>query len=175
MSNKRYWQKTKGTKNFMKIVWKRLEVMIRFATEEDAEELLRIYSYYVENTAITFEYDTPALDEFKYRIRTIKAMYPYLVSEVDGKIVGYAYANTFKDRAAYDCIGYPEVEDQYLTKNSVQYHEHLGYRFIGTFKKCGYKFNRWYDMVWMEKMIGEHSKNQKEVILFREIEKNYEF
>ena len=102
MSNKRYWQKTKGTKNFMKIVWKRLEVMIRFATEEDAEELLRIYSYYVENTAITFEYDTPALDEFKYRIRTIKAMYPYLVSEVDGKIVGYAYANTFKDRAAYD-------------------------------------------------------------------------
>ena len=70
---------------------------------------------------------------------------------------------------------YPEVEDQYLTKNSVQYHEHLGYRFIGTFKKCGYKFNRWYDMVWMEKMIGEHSKNQKEVILFREIEKNYEF
>ena len=88
MSNKRYWQKTKGTKNFMKIVWERLEVMIRFATEEDAEELLRIYSYYVENTAITFEYDTPALDEFKYRIRTIKAMYPYLVSEVDGKIVG---------------------------------------------------------------------------------------
>ena len=215
MSNKTYWQKTKGTKNFMKIVWKRLEVMIRFATEEDAEELLRIYSYYVENTAITFEFDTPALDEFKYRIRTIKAMYPYLVSEVDGKIVGYAYANTFKDRAAYDwavettiyldkdargkgygkelyealekvlkaqnitnlyaCIGYPEVEDQYLTKNSVQYHEHLGYRFIGTFKKCGYKFNRWYDMVWMEKMIGEHSKNQKEVILFREIEKNYEF
>ena len=215
MSNKRYWQKTKGTKNFMKIVWKRLEVMIRFATEEDAEELLRIYSYYVENTAITFEYDTPALDEFKYRIRTIKAMYPYLISEVDGEIVGYAYANTFKDRAAYDwavettiyldkdargkgygkelyealekvlkaqnitnlyaCIGYPEVEDQYLTKNSVQYHEHLGYRFIGTFKKCGYKFNRWYDMVWMEKMIGEHSKNQKEVILFREIEKNYEF
>ena len=81
MSNKRYWQKTKGTKNFMKIVWKRLEVMIRFATEEDAEELLRIYSYYVENTAITFEYDTPALDEFKYRIRTIKAMYPYLISE----------------------------------------------------------------------------------------------
>ena len=74
----------------------------------------------------------------------------------------------------YACIGYPEVEDQYLTKNSVQYHEHLGYRFIGTFKKCGYKFNRWYDMVWMEKMIGEHSKNQKEVILFREIEKNYE-
>ena len=158
--------KKKGIKNFMKIVWERLEVMIRFATEEDAEELLRIYSYYVENTAITFEYDTPALDEFKYRIRTIKAMYPYLVSEVDGKIVGYAYANTFKDRAAYDwavettiyldkdargkgygkelyealekalktqnitnlyaCIGYPEVEDQYLTKNSVQYHEHLG-------------------------------------------------
>ena len=78
MSNKRYWQKTKGTKNFMKIVWKRLEVMIRFATEEDAEELLRIYSYYVENTAITFEYDVPSKDEFEERIKNISAKYPYI-------------------------------------------------------------------------------------------------
>ena len=69
----------------------------------------------------------------------------------------------------YACIGYPEVEDQYLTKNSVQYHEHLGYRFIGTFKKCGYKFNRWYDMVWMEKFIGEHLENQLPIIEFKKI------
>ena len=47
---------------------------IEKVTVEDAEELLEIYAPYVENTAITFEYDTPALDEFKYRIRTIKAM-----------------------------------------------------------------------------------------------------
>ena len=54
------------------------------------------------------------------------------------------------------CIGYPEVEDEYLDKNSVNFHAHMGYRMIGEFKKCGYKFDRWYNMVWMEYIIGEH-------------------
>ncbi len=56
----------------------------------------------------------------------------------------------------YACIGYPEVEDEYLTRNSAQFHEHLGFTLAGRFRECGCKFNRWYDMVWMEKIIGEH-------------------
>lgn len=68
------------------------------------------------------------------------------------------------------CIGYPEVEDEYLTKNSVQFHEHMGYRMVGEFRKCGYKFGRWYSMVWMEKMLGEHEKEPKEVIPFPELD-----
>ena len=54
------------------------------------------------------------------------------------------------------CIGVPEEEDEYLTRNSENYHAHIGYRLVGEFYKCGYKFGRWYNMVWMEKMIGEH-------------------
>ena len=64
------------------------------------------------------------------------------------------------------CIGYPETEDEYLTKNSAQFHAHLGYRMVGTFHNCGYKFGRWYHMVWMEKMIGEHTDNPLPVIAF---------
>lgn len=56
----------------------------------------------------------------------------------------------------YACIAYPEQDDEYLNKNSVEFHSHLGYRLVGEFYKCGYKFNRWYNMVWMEKLIGEH-------------------
>ena len=52
------------------------------------------------------------------------------------------------------CIGYQEVEDEYLTANSAQFHAHLGYHMVGEFHKCGYKFGRWYNMVWMEKWIG---------------------
>lgn len=63
----------------------------------------------------------------------------------------------------YACIAYPETEDQYLTKNSVRFHAHLGYRMVGEFKQCGYKFGRWYGMAWMEKMIGEHLKEQPPV------------
>lgn len=67
------------------------------------------------------------------------------------------------------CIGYPEVEDEYLTKNSVQFHAHLGYRLVGRFYKCGCKFGRWYDMVWMEKLIGEHRDDPLTVKKFDEI------
>ena len=63
----------------------------------------------------------------------------------------------------YACIGYPKVEDEYLNKNSAQFHEHLGFHLCGTFENCGYKLNRWYDMIWMEKIIGEHKADQPPV------------
>lgn len=58
------------------------------------------------------------------------------------------------------CIAYPSTEDEYLNKNSVEFHTHMGYRLVGEFYKCGYKFHRWYNMVWMEKLIGEHLTDQ---------------
>lgn len=64
------------------------------------------------------------------------------------------------------CIGYPEEEDEYLNKNSVEFHSHMGFTMVGEFHKCGYKFGRWYNMVWMEKMIGEHKQDQPAVITF---------
>lgn len=67
------------------------------------------------------------------------------------------------------CIAYPAVEDEYLNKNSVEFHGHLGYRMVGEFQKCGYKFNRWYNMVWMEKHIGEHVTEQPEVKCFEKV------
>lgn len=67
------------------------------------------------------------------------------------------------------CIAYPTEEDTYLTKDSVKFHEKMGYRMVGEFRQCGYKFNRWYNMVWMEKHIGEHRKEQPPVKLFFEI------
>ena len=67
------------------------------------------------------------------------------------------------------CIAYPDPEDEYLTRDSVRFHEHLGYRLVGEFYQCGYKFHRWYNMVWMEKHIGRHQENQPEVIPFRKL------
>ena len=39
----------------------------------------------------------------------------------------------------YACIGYPQAEDEYLTRNSARFHEHLGFALVGTFHNCGYK------------------------------------
>lgn len=187
------------------------EIKIRTAKKADAQALLEIYAPYVKNTAITFEYDVPTLEEFEKRIETTLVRYPYLVAENDGKIVGYAYAGSFKEREAYDwavetsiyvrsdakdcgigkklyfaleeilkkqnilnvnaCIAYPEKEDEYLTKNSEKFHKHLGYRLVGEFYKCGFKFGRWYNMIWMEKHLGEHTSNVKPVIWFSDYEK----
>lgn len=75
---------------------------IRVATVDDAKEILDIYKYYITDTAITFEYDVPTVEEFKGRISKTLEKYPYIVCELDGKIVGYAYVSAFKERAAYD-------------------------------------------------------------------------
>lgn len=64
------------------------------------------------------------------------------------------------------CIAYPSAEDEYLDKNSVQFHEHLGYRLVGEFRQCGYKFGNWYNMVWMEKHIGAHAKTPEPIKWF---------
>ena len=61
----------------------------------------------------------------------------------------------------YACIGIPEEEDEYLTFDSVHFHEHMGYEMVGVFHRCGYKFGRWYHMGWMEKCIAEHGEARK--------------
>lgn len=73
------------------------------------------------------------------------------------------------------CIAYPVEEDEYLTKDSVIFHEKLGYRMVGEFRQCGYKFGRWYNMVWMEKHIGEHVEEQPQVIWFETLQKTNDF
>lgn len=76
------------------------ELKIRAATADDAPELLAIYAPYVRETAITFEYAVPSVYEFAERIAAILKKYPYLAAELNGEIVGYAYADAFKARAA---------------------------------------------------------------------------
>lgn len=172
----------------------RKNIQIRPALISDTDSILDIYSYFVLNTAISFEYTVPTIDEFKERITKTLEKYPYYVAVLNNKIVGYAYAGSFVGREAYKysveltvyvdknykkqgigkllykkleedlkqkeirnlyaCVGIPvENPDEYLDFNSVEFHKHLGFKQVGEFHKCGYKFKRWYNMVWMEKII----------------------
>ena len=67
------------------------------------------------------------------------------------------------------CIAYIDKEDDFLTHNSVKFHCASGFSLVGWFHKCGYKFNRWYDMVWMEKHIGSHTENPAPFIRISEL------
>lgn len=173
------------------------DISVRNAKLADAEELLNIYAPYVRETAITFEYTVPTIEEFRERMKKTLKKYPYLVAVQEAEILGYVYASAFKDRAAYDWavettiyvkqdrrqsgVGkklYQALEDvlkrqnivnlyaciAYPNPGSIGFHEYLGYQTIGHFSKCGYKFETWYDMIWMEKIIGEHRTNPAPVI-----------
>lgn len=239
------------------------ELKFRVARPEDAEALLAIYSPYVEETAITFEYEVPGVEEFRARIAHTLATYPYIVAveeqsanadtaHADGTsstcidcsdanadaghadgvpasstpaagadaaggtcrtsehIIGYAYVGRLHERAAYDwtvetsiyvdrsarkqglgrqlyerleailramniisvnaCIAYPGTNnDPYLNTNSPDFHAHLGYQLVGHFHACAYKFDRWYDMIWMEKWIAPHPAKPEAMIPFPEL------
>nr|MCR4895028.1 GNAT family N-acetyltransferase [Eubacteriales bacterium] len=56
----------------------------------------------------------------------------------------------------------PIEEDRYLTRDSEKFHSRMGFTKVGTFHRCGYKFGRWYNMIWMEKLIGDHENLPKE-------------
>ena len=172
-------------------------ITIRMAEPEDAEALLEIYRPYVENTAVSFEYEVPSVEEFRGRIEHTLEKYPYLVEEKNGELIGYAYVSPFKTRAAYDWSvetsiyikkgitgqGYGKrlylKLEEILKKQHILnmnaciaytgFHEHLGYGLVGKFHKSGYKFGSWYDMIWMEKMLGEHSERPEAVLPITEI------
>ena len=264
------------------------ELKFRVARPEDAAALRTIYAPYVEETAITFEYEVPGVEEFRARIAHTLQTYPYIVAveeqsanagtaHVNGvsasstpaagadavsgtcrsseHIIGYAYVGRLHERAAYDwsvetsiyvdrsarkhglgrqlyerleailramniisvnaCIAYPGTmnpaidtataadrlqdahigigdpntadrarkdlregsadrgagigEDPYLNTNSPDFHAHLGYRLVGHFHACAYKFDRWYDMIWMEKWIAPHPAKPEAMIPFPEL------
>jgi L-amino acid N-acyltransferase YncA len=75
--------------------------MIRLAKSEDAEAIAKIYNHYIESTAITFEETSLSVDEMSSRMGGSKSDLPWFVYELDGTVVGYAYAGQWNQRAAY--------------------------------------------------------------------------
>lgn len=160
-------------------------MIIRDAKAEDMGQVAAIYAHYVENTAISFEYEAPTEKEMERRRISFRP-YPYIVAEEGGRILGYAYAHPFSSRAAYGRsvevtiyldrreegkgIGrllYQRLEAKlrgigihnlyaivmYPGEGSVEFHERMGYRIVGTLTNCGEKFGRLLSVVYMEKRI----------------------
>lgn len=91
--------------------------LIRSVKKEDSRRICEIYNYYVLNTFISFEEAPVSTAEMEKRISTISAAYPFMVYERSGEILGYAYANKWKERSAYRYVAEVTV---YIDK------DHLG-------------------------------------------------
>lgn len=96
--------------------------MLRAVTITDAKQIKDIYNYYIEFTDITFEEEKLTTCDMEKRITDVTALYPWIVYEENGEVVGYAYATRWKGRKAYDF----SVESSVYIKHST------GGRGVGT-------------------------------------------
>ena len=123
--------------------------------EEDGEIVGYAYSHrYLERVAYSWDVEV-----------TI-----YLAPKVQGKGLGVILYDTLEKLMAlqniknlYSCITGDNV-------HSIEMHRAMGYELIGTFPKAGFKHNRWLDVVWMAKAIGEKENAPLPFVPFAEVE-----
>jgi phosphinothricin acetyltransferase len=108
-------------------------VEIRGATELDLREIREIYAFYIANSLATFEESVPTLEEMTARYRSVvTAGLPFLVAAHERRVVGYAYATSYRARVAY----------RYAIENSVyvasgMHRQGIGARLLGELiSKC---------------------------------------
>jgi phosphinothricin acetyltransferase len=159
-------------------------VRIRHADPmRDAAACAAIYAPFVRDTAISFEAQAPDARELAERIERASRTHPWLVAEVSGAVVGYAYGCPHRERAAYrwaaDVSVYVDeahhrrgvgrglygqllglLERQGIriacagitlpNAASVGFHESLGFRPVGVYRRIGFKLDAWWDVGWWQ-------------------------
>lgn len=85
----------------------------------------------------------------------------YVADDARGKGIGTAlYAEIERLMPAlgishlYACIAWTPTPDEHLDNRSEEFHARLGYETVAHFHRCGYKFGRYYDVIWMEKILN---------------------
>lgn len=163
--------------------------LIRPSTAADLPDIAAIYGDAALTGTGTFELEAPGEAEITRRRDDVLAKgLPWLVAEVEGRVLGYAYANHFRPRLAYRFC----VEDSiYLHRDargqglgtlllaeliarceaagarqmlavigdsanagSIGVHRRLGFEHVGVMKSAGWKFDRWLDVVVMQRSLG---------------------
>jgi phosphinothricin acetyltransferase len=78
-------------------------VTFRAATADDAPALLEIYNHYVRTSTVTFDLDPWTATDMEHKLEAVAALgMPFIVAELEGDLIGYAYLSTFREKAAYD-------------------------------------------------------------------------
>jgi L-amino acid N-acyltransferase YncA len=90
----------KATKSLTEI-FRSVKPRIRLALSTDSGVIADIYSPAVTDNATSFEATPPDASEIAHRIESLRPLYPWLVCEEDGTLLGYAYASRHRERAGY--------------------------------------------------------------------------
>jgi phosphinothricin acetyltransferase len=166
-----------------------MPLIVRPSQDADLGAITDIYAHHVRHSTGTFETEPPSLQEMGQRRADVLAKgLPYLVAVQGPEVLGFAYCNWFKPRAAYrysaeDSIYlHPAAQRRGIGRlllaelvcqaeaagirkliavigdsanaGSVGVHSALGFNRVGVLQSCGWKFDRWLDVVMMEKALG---------------------
>lgn len=173
--------------------------MIRVAREQDAEAIADIYAPAITDSSISFELQPPDAGEMRRRMLGILPQYPWLVYEAPEGVLGYVYASSHSERAAYrwsvDVSAYirhdahrrgiaralytalfeilvlQRYRNAYAGATlpnpaSVHLHEAMGFEEVGVYRQVGYKFDKWHDVIWLERQLAERVLDPPEPIAF---------
>ncbi|MEY4494392.1 MAG: hypothetical protein RL570_507 [Actinomycetota bacterium] len=80
-----------------------LEPVIRTATEADLPAMVEIYNYYIQNSVVTFDLDSMALQDWADKYKWITELgLPFIVAQSSsGQIIGFAYVAPWRQKAAF--------------------------------------------------------------------------
>jgi phosphinothricin acetyltransferase len=80
----------------------KLKTIVRDATEADMATVQAVYAHHVRHGLATFEVTPPSTQDMLARRARVRSLgLPYLTAEIDGQVVGYAYASSYRSRPAY--------------------------------------------------------------------------
>jgi len=163
-------------------------VNVRLARPEDAAQVAAVYADYMESTTASLDMEPPAVAQMEDRICTCGAYYPFLVCEVDGQIVGYAYAFRRFEEPSFDwsvfistyssisgkgighallhaleetlrAMGIVSVYAVVTHSDKSQYfHQARGFTEAGRLQEAIYKAGKWRDIAYYQKAIALHEQ-----------------
>ncbi|MDB5474429.1 MAG: hypothetical protein JWP99_1732 [Devosia sp.] len=153
----------------------------------DIPAITDIYRHYVEHSTATFDLDAPGPAYMAEKFGHMAEQgHPIVCAEREGRLVGYAYASTYRPRPAYrftcedsiylhpDAVGLGlgktllaaliEQSQAFGFKQmiavitaesaaSIALHEKFGFQIVGQHKALGLKFDRWLDIIHMQKAL----------------------
>jgi len=165
-----------------------VDLVIRRAAHEDAEDIAEIYNYYVLGSTVTFDTEPKSAED---RIRWMEEhdeLYPVLVGEIDGEIVAWGALTRWALRPAWrhtveisvyvagdstgrgigpamtealvseaTRLGHHAVIAQIVAENGVSLvmSQRQGFERVGILREVGRKFDRWLDVVLVERILGD--------------------
>lgn len=150
---------------------------------EDLQEriagIMKSYPYIVaeeDGVILGFTYVSPFRPRAAYSHSVETSI--YVRKDIRTKGVGGKLYRTLEKLVALQnvyvmdaCIAAVNPPDEYVPTTSRSFHDHLGYKEVAYFAKCGRKFNRWYDMIWMEKLlVDQHPDEPEPFIPFPEVD-----